>query len=121
MVDEPFADGQLALRTDAAVQQDPWRAVRAGRQHDAACPQLASGRRDPDRAVTVQHDTSTSVSARIVRFSCPRTGSRYANPTFQRTVPTALIGCTIAASPHASANARCHEESSSGSIRRTRI
>ena len=64
---------------------------------------------------------STSVSAMIVRFSRSRTGSRYANPAFQRTVPTALTGCTIAASPHASVKARCHGESSSDSIRRTRI
>ncbi len=56
---------------------------------------------------------STSVPPRIVRFARDRAGSRYANPAFQRVVPRTFAVWTIASSPAAFANARCHGETSS--------
>jgi hypothetical protein len=37
MVDETLADGQFALRADAAAKEGSGRAVGAGGQHDGSC------------------------------------------------------------------------------------
>ena len=100
VVDQAFADRQLALRTDAAAQQDPRRAVRAGGQHDVSAraarprssPRRRRGRRPAahDRRACRRGSSGSRARARDRDRRRRRSSAR---------VPTALTGCTIAASP----------------------
>ena len=116
MVREAFSDGQIVLEPGPT----PLRSRMAGEPYAPAASTIEdawSGPRLVSSVLDGMSIRSASVSAAMVRFGRSRASSRYAKAAFQRTVPTALTGWTIA--PSALANARCQGESSSSSMRRT--
>ena len=73
MVAEALADGQPALRTDPAAQQDPRRAVGPGGQHHGGGAQLAGRRGHPHRSIAGEQDAvdqGVSDDRQVLARSC---------------------------------------------------